>query len=147
MVTREWVLSRNCSISPRRLALVYAALCTASLTVATVFTLHGAWYVLGFAILEMAAVGAAFFFYARHAVDREHIALIDDWLVVELIQKEQVRRFRLDPRWTRVEPPASRGELIGLEARDVRVEVGRFLTEWKRREFARELRRALASDK
>jgi uncharacterized membrane protein len=145
MVKREWVLSRNCSMSPRQLMLAYAVLCAASFTVATFFTLHGAWYILGFAILEMSAVGAAFFFYARHATDREHIALIDDWLVVELIQKEQVKQFRLDPRWTRVEPPEARGGLIGLEAKGMRVEVGRFLTEWKRREFAGELRRALAS--
>jgi uncharacterized membrane protein len=145
MATREWVISRNCSISPRQLALVYAALCGAAFTVATIFTLRGAWYVLWFAILEMSVVGAAFFLYARHATDREHIALVDDCLVIELIQKEQVREFRLDPRSTRVEPPASRDALIGLEARGTRVEVGRFLTELKRREFARELSRALAS--
>lgn len=145
MARREWVLSRNCSMSPRQLALAYAALCAASFTIATVFTLRGAWYILCYAILEMSAVGAAFFVYARHAADREHIALIDDQLVVELIQKERVREFRLDPRYTRVEPPVSRDGLIGLEASGTRVEVGRFLTEWKRREFARELRRALAS--
>jgi uncharacterized membrane protein len=132
-------------MSPRQMALAYAALCAASFTIATVFTLRGAWYILCYAILEMSAVGAAFFVYARHAADREHIALIDDQLVVELIQKEQVQEFRLDPRYTRVEPPDSHGGLIALEARGTRVEVGRFLTELKRREFARELRRALAS--
>lgn len=145
MAKREWVLSRNCSMSPRQLALAYTALCAASFTVATFFTLRGAWYVLCYAILEMSAVGAAFFMYARHAADREHIALVDDSLVVELIEKERVREFRLDPRYTRVESPGSRGELIALEASGTRVEVGRFLTEWKRREFARELKRALAS--
>lgn len=145
MARQEWVLSRNCSITPRQLALVYAALCGTSFSVAAYFTLHGAWYILGFAILEMAAVGVAFFLYARHAADREHIALIDDYLLVELIQKERVRQFRFDPRWTRVESPVSRNELIGLEANGMRVEVGRFLTEYKRREFARELKRALAS--
>jgi uncharacterized membrane protein len=145
MVRREWVLSRNCSLSPRQLALAYATLCMGSFTVATVFTLHGAWYILCFAILEMSGVGAAFFLYARHAADREHIALADGQLVVELIQKEHVRQFRLDPRYTRVETPESRDRLIGLEAQGTRVEVGRFLNESKRREFARELRRALAS--
>jgi uncharacterized membrane protein len=145
MAKREWVLGRNCSISPRQLALAYAALCAMSFSVATYFTFRGAWYILGFAILEMSGVGAAFFLYARHASDREHIALIDDCLLVELIQTERVRQYRLDPRWTRVEPPESRDGLIGLEANGVRVEVGRFLTELKRREFARELKRALAS--
>jgi uncharacterized membrane protein len=145
MAKREWIFSRNCSISPRQLVLVYVALCLASFTIAIIFTMRGAWYILGFAIVEMSAVALAFFMYARHATDREHIALIDDWLIVELIQKEQVRQFRLDSRRTRIELPVSPGGLIGLETAETRVEVGRYLTEWKRREFARELKRVLAS--
>jgi uncharacterized membrane protein len=117
MIKQEWFLNRNCSIMPRQLGHVYTALCTASLSIAVFFTLRGAWYVLGFAILEMSAVGFAFLLYACHATDREHIALVDDCLLVELIQAEQVRRYRLDPRRTCVEPPVSRG---------TRIEVGRF---------------------
>jgi uncharacterized membrane protein len=143
MAKREWILKRNCSISPRQLAMVYTALCSVSLIIAIFFTVRGAWLVLGFAILEMSAVGLAFFQYARHATDREHIALIDDCLLVELIQRERARQFRLDPRWTRVELPDAPHELITLEAKGMRVEVGRFLTVWKRREFAQELRREL----
>jgi uncharacterized membrane protein len=143
MASREWVLKRNCSISPRQLTMVYAALCSISFAVAAFFTLRGAWYVLGFAILEMAAVGLAFLQFGRHATDREHIALIDDYLLVELIQAEQSRQFRLDPRYTRVELPDERGGLIELEGGGMRVEIGRFLTEWKRREFAQELRQVL----
>jgi uncharacterized membrane protein len=145
MTKQEWVLKRNCSISPRQLALAFAVLCMVSLMVATFFTVHGAWYVLCFSVIEMSAVGCAFFMFARHATDREHIALIDDCLLVELIQTERTRQFRLDKRRIRVEAPVSRDDLIGLEANGTRVEVGRFLTEWRRREFARELRSALAS--
>jgi uncharacterized membrane protein len=143
MTKREWVLKRNCSISPRQLAIAYAALCSGSLVVATFFTVRGAWYVLGFALLELAAVGLAFLQYGRHAADREHIALIDDYLLVELIEAEKARQFRLDPRWTRVEMPDAGHRLIGLEARGTRIEVGRFVAEWKRREFARELSKEL----
>ena len=116
-----------------------------SLTVALTFAANGAWYILGFAILEVSAVGAAFYLYARHASDRDCIALIDNCLVVELVRMERVRQFRLDPYWTRVRIPVARNELVGLEAKGTRVEVGRYLTEWKRREFARELQRELAS--
>jgi uncharacterized membrane protein len=140
---REWLWKRNCSISPRQLGMVYGALCLASLMVATFFTVRGAWYVLGFAILEMAAVGLAFLHFGRHATDREHIALIDDCLVVEVIQAEHARRFELNPRRTQVDVPQAHADLIGLESGATRIEVGRFLTEWKRREFARELRQAL----
>jgi len=145
MATREWMLKRNCSMSPRQLGLVYLAVCATSLLVAIFFAASGAWFILGFALLELLAVGIAFLLYARHATDREHIALKEDCLLVEVIQVETVRQFRLDPRWTRVEPPVSgSSELVRLEANGTRVEIGRFLTEWKRREFARELKSALA---
>ncbi|WP_151635459.1 DUF2244 domain-containing protein [Noviherbaspirillum aerium] len=147
MASREWILRRNCSISPRQLITVYAALCMTSLLISLMFALRGAWYILGFAMLEMLAVGIAFFLYARHANDRERIELADDCLLVELVEVERIRQFRLDPRSTRVASPESRHALISLEARGCKVEVGRFLTEWKRREFARELRGELASRK
>ena len=145
MDNREWMLKRNCSMSPRQLGLAYIAVCTTSLLVATFFAVSGAWYVLGFALVEQFAVGIAFLLYARHATDREHIALEENCLLVEVIQVEHVRQFRLDPRLTRVEPPVSGSSgLVCLEANGTRVEIGRFLTEWKRRELAQELKGALA---
>jgi len=145
MATREWMLKRNCSLTPRQLGTAYFAVCTTSLLVAIFFAASGAWYVLGFALIEQFGVGVAFLLYARHATDREHIALEENCLLVEVIQVEHVRQFRLDPRLTRVEPPASGSSgLVRLEANGTRVEIGRFLTEWKRREFALELKGALA---
>lgn len=138
-----WNLKRNCSLSPRQLLSVYGLLCLTSLLVATFFTLRGAWYVMGFALLEMSAVGWAFLVFARHATDRETISLNDECLLIELVLREQVREFRLDARAIRVALPTSRTGLVCLEANGARVEVGRFLTEWRRREFARELRDAL----
>jgi uncharacterized membrane protein len=144
MAIREWVLKRNCSMTPRQLGLAYSALCLMSLTIATFFTLRGAWYVLGFAMLELSAVGGAFLLYARHVTDRERIAITENCLLIEVVQAEQVRQIRLDPRFTRVEPPASRSALVRLEANGTSVEVGRFLGEGRRRELAQDLKRALA---
>lgn len=142
-MSREWILKRNCSIAPRQLAMVYAALCAVSLTVAVLFTLRGAWYILGFAVLELAAVGLAFFHYGRHATDRERIVLSEDTLLIELIQAEQVSPYRLNPRAARVELPVSHRSLIVVEAAGAKVEIGRFVTSWRRREFARELAQAV----
>jgi hypothetical protein len=75
MNNREWVLKRNCSLSPRQLAFAYAALCLTSFLVAAMFAFRGMWYVLAFATLEMASTALAFIIYARHATDQEHIAL------------------------------------------------------------------------
>lgn len=144
MATREWILKRNCSMSPAQLARAYLALCVASLLVASYFAFHGAWLVPVFSVLELTAVAVAFVYFGRHATDREHVALSDSGLLVELVQAESVRQFRMDPQRTRVALPALRHGLIGLESNGARVEVGRFLTERKRREFALELNRELA---
>jgi uncharacterized membrane protein len=143
MIKREWDFRRNCAIAPRQLGGFYAILCATSFAVAIGFTLRGAWFVLLFAAVEMSAVAVAFLIYARHATDREHIAMLDDYLLVELVQAQEIRQFKLDLRAIRIAVQETRRGLIGLEALGIRVEVGRFLTEWKRREFVRELRQEL----
>jgi uncharacterized membrane protein len=143
-------LQRNCSLTPRQVAQAYAVLCTVSLAVAVAFFLHGVWIVLAFSLLELACVGLALLLYARHALDRERIALTASCLLVECVQADVRSQARLDPLWTRVLPPSegmfragARRGLITLESRGVRVEVGRFVNDAKRRQVARELRQAL----
>jgi uncharacterized membrane protein len=149
MTMFEWTLQRNCSMTPRQVARAYALLCACSLAIALAFFLHGFWMVLAFSLLELSCVGLALLLYARHALDREHIALSEHGLLVECVQAGVCIRARLDPLWTRVLAPAelagvrTRRALITLESRGVRVEVGRFVNEAKRRQVARELRMAL----
>ena len=71
----HWFLKRNCSVTPAQLGWLYASLCAVSLGIALVFWFHGAVLILPFAWLELAAVGAAFLVYARHARDGETISL------------------------------------------------------------------------
>jgi uncharacterized membrane protein len=130
MPTRKWIAKKNCSISPKQLLKAYLALCSA-------------WVIMLFAVLEMLAVGCAFVYFGRHAGDKESVVLGDEGLVVELVEAERVHQFRLDPRRTRIEIPALRHRLIALEANGDRIEVGRFLTERKRYQFAQELRSGL----
>ncbi|MDP9108862.1 MAG: DUF2244 domain-containing protein [Pseudomonadota bacterium] len=144
MDPREWILRRNCSITPRQLAGFYASLCGVSLLLAGIFTWQGAWLVLVFAVLELCVVGFALLHYARHATDREHLALIDQCLHVALIESERCREYHFDTRRLRIEVRPERHGLISLSADGTHLEVGRFLTQFKRRQFAQELRRALA---
>jgi uncharacterized membrane protein len=139
----EWLLKKNCSLTPRQLAMAYAVLCLMSSGVALMFTLQGAWYVLLFSLVEMTAVALAFFHYARHATDHEHIALVDGCLLVERIEAGRVLQTRLDPYWTRIDLPKSAQDMINLEAKGAKIEVGRYVTIGKRRKFAQELRQAL----
>lgn len=140
----EWVMKRNCSLTPRQALLVYALLCGATLGIALVFTWRGAWMVLAFALAESAAVGAALLYYARHALDQECIRLGDGGLWVERRDGRRSSLVRLDPHHTRVSLP-DRGArtLIQLQARGQQIEVGRYLTPPARQEVAHQLRRAL----
>lgn len=137
-------MKRNCSLSPRQALLVYALLCTATLGIAILFTLRGAWMVLAFALVEAAAVGAALLHYSRHALDHERVLLEDGWLLVEHADGLRRQAVRLDPAHARVSlPDAGMRTLVRIEARGVRVEIGRFLTPSARIELARALRQAL----
>ncbi len=143
MNSHEWLLKRNCSLSPRQLALAYAVLCLLSLVVALMFVMQGAWVVLVFSILEMAVVALAFLHYARHATDHEHIVLNDGCLLVEQVEGGQVKQIRLEPCWTRVALPSRSQDLIALEARGVKIDIGQFVTQAERRQVAQELKREL----
>lgn len=141
---RDWLLKRNCSLAPHQLGLAYAVLCLLSIVVAAPFVLlHGAWQVLAFTLLEMVAVAIAFLHYARHASDREHVLLTDGGLLVERELGLQRETVRLDSRRARVVGSGKGQNLVQLEADGIKVQVGRFVNEAKRRRFAEELRAAL----
>lgn len=139
MTKQEWNLRRNCSLTPRQVGIAYAVQCTLSFLIAFMCALHGAWQVFIFSILEMLALGSALLIYGRHATDREHIRLTDGCLLIERINAGKIEQVQLDPGWTRVAPPKRYQDLIGLESHGKRVEVGRFVTNDKRKQIAKEL--------
>ena len=140
----EWLMRRNCSMTPRQALLVYALLCCATLAIALVFTLRGAWMVLAFALLESAAVGAALLHNSRHALDHERIRLADGCLLVELSDGARSNTVRLDPAHARVSLADTRMRtLVVVEARGVQVRIGRYLTPSGRLELVSALRTAL----
>jgi uncharacterized membrane protein len=140
----EWLMKRNCSMTPRQALLVYALLCAATLSIALVFTLRGAWMVLAFALIEISAVGAALLHYTRHALDHERILLNGACLLVERADGTRHSEVRLDPGHARVSLADTRmRSLVVIEARGVRVEIGRYLTPPARLELVRALRGAL----
>ncbi len=99
----EWVLKRNCSISPRQLLAIYGSLCAVSLGIATIFWAHGATLVMPFAWAELIGVGFALLVYARHAVDSERIALVAGQLLVERRVAGRLEQVEFEPAWLRVD--------------------------------------------
>lgn len=146
MDRREWLLKRNCSLTPRQTIMAFALVCGLTLSSGLVFLLlHGAWMVFGFAIVEVLAAAAAFLHYARHATDCEHIALAGDCLLVEQFNAGEIQRTRLDLWRVRVTPPSKERDMIVIEACGIRVEVGRFVTEAVRKQVAQELQKGLCA--
>jgi uncharacterized membrane protein len=145
-----WLIKRNCSASPRQLALVFGSLVVVSFAFGAAFAVLGLWMVLPFVGLELLAVAVAFLCYGRHAADRERIELGADKLTVERVEAERHRRWEFDPRWVRVEVD-EQGKGWGarvkvrLASGGEQVEVGRHLLDEKRAVLARELRTALKS--
>ena len=139
----HWFLRRNCSVTPAQLGWLYASLCLVSMGIAVVFWLQGATLILPFAWLELAAVGAAFLAYARHAADGERISLQGGQLVIELENAGRLERAEFPSDRVRVEPRADGRSLIEVSGQGRSVSVGRYVRPELRPALAREIRRAL----
>jgi uncharacterized membrane protein len=140
---REWMLRRNCSLSPRQMAMAYGLMCLFSFAVATGFVLAGMWQILLFTVLEMTAVAAAFLHFARHATDYEHIVLANGKLLVEQVSAGKMNVTQLELYFLRLHMPAHPSDLIHLESKGIAIDVGHFATAPHRRALAQELRAEL----
>ena len=139
----QWLLKRNCSATPRQVALVYATLSLLTLAIGAFCWAVGATLVVPFAGLEVVAVGAALLVCARHAGDSERIRLQPDRLLVEHVCGRHVERVEFVPSRVRVEPEHGERSLIELSGQGRRIVVGRFVRPELRRLLADELRWAL----
>lgn len=122
---------------------LYASLCVVSMGIGSYFWAQGAPLVMPFAVLELLVVGVCFTIYARHAVDRESIALAGGQLVVELEKGGRIERLEFNREWVRVEPKDDDRSLIELSGQGRKVQIGRFTRPELRAALAREIRLAL----
>jgi uncharacterized membrane protein len=138
-------VKRNCSISPQALAVLLALTAVLAFGIGIAFALYGAWPILPFAGLEIAALAAAFYLNGRHAADYERIALEGGLLVVEVRDGERVAQHRFNPHWVRVEVSGTpRDVYLALRAQGRELEIGRHLDAPGRERLAREVRARLA---
>ena len=140
----DWLLKRNCSISPRQLMAAYALLCTVTLAIGIFFLVQGAPLVLPFAGLELLGLGTALLLQARHAADRERLELLGGRLSVECRLGERADRIEFQTAGLRVEAGHGGRALIELSGQGRRVAIGRFVRPEQRRALADELRTVLA---
>ena len=134
------ILKRNCSISPAGLAGVFGALAAVALAIGGAFAVAGAWLVLPFAGLEIAALAAAYLAYARRAADYERIELSAGRLTVEVAEAQTMSRYEIQARLARV--GVEQG-LVVLRGAGEELRLGRHLDAERRAEFAAELQKRL----
>jgi uncharacterized membrane protein len=139
----QWLLKRNCSLTPRQLLGFYGVSSGVSLGIAVLFWLHGATLVMPFAWVEVLGLGVALLAYARHAADSECIRLQGGVLTVEHACGRHTDRVVFWPEVVRVEPEQGDGSMIELSGQGRKVMVGRFVRPELRRQLADELRWAL----
>src|SRR5260370_20667051 len=111
-VVKDWLIKRNCSVSPRQFVAFYVSLALFSLLIAGLLVWAGAWLVLPFTGIELLAVGIAFVMYARHAVDYERILLFHDRLLFERMDAETLAHMGFKPHWGQGEPGARPGDPV-----------------------------------
>ena len=152
-VVAEFVLRRNCSLSPGALMLVFGSVAALSFAFGVMFAALGAWMILPFAGLELAALGAAFVIHGLHATDCERVRVAGDVVTVEVVEGRSNRVHQFQTRWVRllVDTGADNGAgkrgacgiSLKLVGRGGEVEVGRHLDQQRRAGFERNLRAAL----
>jgi uncharacterized membrane protein len=142
--SRQWVLKKNCALTPGQLATWFAFLGSISAAIAIAFALQGAWMVVPFAALEISALVVAYVVYARHAADYERIEVSSGEVTIETASASKVQRWVLSAPWVRVEYRGLPRDLIRLKSGAQEYFVGRYASDPDRRRLARELRGLLA---
>ena len=135
------VLRRNCSLTPGALLGLLALPLVFSGGIGALCALEGAWLVMPFAGVELAAVAAAFYVHARHALDYERIELARGRLVVEVLDGQDLQRSELNAAWVRVaERESAREYRVALAVHGREIAVGRHLDGTRRRALAARLK-------
>ncbi len=127
-------------MSPRELGGVFLSLCLLSGAIAIGFWWAGATMVVWFTGLELLALAVALLVHARHATDREVVAIEGGRVQVELRHGAYVEHRSLDAAYLRV---GLAGGLVELAARGEVVRVGRHLRPHRHAQLAREIHMAL----
>ena len=93
---------RNCSLQDAERWRAFWLIALVVAIIAAAFASIGAWPILPFAGLELAALYVAFRRFARAAGDYERVTIHGDRLIVESSTEGRMRRFECNRQWTQV---------------------------------------------
>lgn len=129
------------SLDLRLLLLVFGSLALFSLVIAVGFAAAGAWLIIPFAGVEIAALGTVAWLVLRRAGDFERLAVHGDRILVEVRERGLAQQFEFNRCWAQLVTGAAGS--VALRSHGREVEIGRCCCEESRRTLARELRSRL----
>lgn len=141
----------NNSLSPEGSVKLLAAIIVVVLLVALAFTHMGAWLVLPFAGLEIAAFAYTFYYIYLHSGDFESITIEDDNVVIEKRNYKESTTVVFQRYWAQVSVREVNGKKgvngksgLFISSHGKEVEFGRnFINDGQRTLLARELRQKI----
>jgi uncharacterized membrane protein len=138
------IAKRNCSLQNAERWRAFWLVALVSGLIAVGFAAIGAWLILPFAGLELAALYAAFRQFERGCDDYERIQLRGDYLLVESCTGGRSRRFQSNKHWTQVVVSrTARGCRVAIRSQGRQIEFGALLNDEERAAAARQLQKLL----
>jgi len=131
------------SLNLRLLVFVFGSLAAFSAVIAAGFAMAGAWLIIPFAGVEIAALGAAAYVILRRAGDFERLVFSGDHILVEVRERGLARQFEFHRGWARLVTGETGS--VALRSHGRTVEIGRYCCAEGRRVLAQELRGRLGS--
>jgi len=124
--------------------IVFGSLACVSLVIAAVFAILGAWLILPFAGLEIAALALVLRWLRAHAGDYESVSVRGDVVALEVCEENRVLHLEFNRAWARlVVKEQSWSTRLALCSHGREVEIGRYLDDGGRKALARELKSRL----
>jgi uncharacterized membrane protein len=132
---------RNCSLLKSERWRVFLLIATVSSVIAAAFAIVGAWPILPFAGLELAALYVAFRGMDRRSGDYERLTIDGDRLLLESRCLGQVKKYEWNRLWAKVVVEKQNAGLrLALRYHGREIEFGTYLSDEARAAAARELR-------
>jgi len=139
---------RNCSLQDAHRRRAFWLIAGMSAVIAVGFAAVGAWLVLPFAGLEIAALWWAFRCFAAEAEDFERVTISGDRLLVEARTRGRMRKYEWNRRWTQVVVQGGAESCrVALRSHGREIEFGRCLSGGARLDAARKLRDRLQAER
>lgn len=126
------------SLDLRLLVFVFGSLAAFSAVIAAGFAMAGAWLIIPFAGLEIAALGVAACMILRRAGDFERLVFSGDHILVEVRERGLAQHFEFHRGWARLVTGETGS--VALRSHGRTVEIGRYCCADDRRVLEKELR-------